>query len=123
MQESGSEKLQEDLLGEITSCVRYTVWEKKASATSAVTSEEASFELGINSQGKPTNIVKRDISINPTVNVNISKVAIDTLVLNINQPEVTVSPVINLNSKDLVRSSDGTIQLLSIKVALMININ
>ncbi len=92
----------------------------KVSATSMITSEEASFDLGMNSQVQP---VKMEVNINPTVNVNVSKVAIDTPVVNIHQLEVTVSPVINLNAADLVKTSDGMIQLLSIKVTLTININ
>ena len=77
----------------------------KVSATSMITSEEASFDLGMNSQVQP---VKMEVNINPTVNVNVSKVAIDTPVVNIHQPKVTVLPVINLNTADL-KTSDGTI--------------
>ena len=51
------------------------------------------------------------------------KVDIQSPVLNFQQPEITVSPVINLHTSELSRNDQGQIVLPPIKITLTININ
>ena len=83
------------------------------------------FDLRINSQAMPIHDKKKTspITVMPTVNVNVSKVDINEPVLTMNQPKITISPVINLHAQDLPRNTEGHIQLPKIDVALTININ
>ncbi len=90
-----------------------------------MTSGNATFDLGVNSQMQPKKeeSLQSDICVTPTVNVNISDVELKSPVVTIDQPKITVCPVVNLHSQDLVRNADGHIVLPKIDVALTININ
>ncbi len=98
---------------------------KKLEPTSTMTSGNATFDLGVNSQMQPKKeeSLQSDICVTPTVNVNISDVELKSPVVTIDQPKITVCPVVNLHSQDLVRNADGHIVLPKIDVALTININ
>ncbi len=103
---------------------------KKSIPTSTVTSSaEANFELGMNSQANATEQkpMSTDVTITPTVNVNVNvnvnKVDVKKPVVTINQPRITVSPVINLCTQDLPCNELGHLQLPEIDIALTININ
>ena len=95
---------------------------KKSKPSTTVSKPDVTFDLGINSQVLNVEEVKSEVSVTPTVNVNVGNVQIKPAVMNIEQPEITVSPVINLHQEDLT-NSQGTIMLPKINVALMININ
>ncbi len=105
--------------------VLYGKWKKSASAT--ITKPEANFDLGITSQVTPKlidiEVVKTDVSVHPVVNMEIPKVDVKAPVLNFQQLEITVSPVINVHTSELARNEQGQLVLPLIKVALTININ
>ena len=93
--------------------------------TSTITCENPTFNLGMNSQAESikNNTVKSEVSVIPIVNINVGQVNLKMPVINIDQPKITVCPVVNLKSSDLVQNSDGHIILPKIDIALTININ
>ncbi len=103
--------------------ILYGKHKKKLEPTVTVTKAELNFELGINSQAENIGEIKSDVSVIPTVNINVGNVEIKAPVVTIEQPQITVSPVINLCQENLTRNAQGVIVLPKINVALTININ
>ncbi len=98
----------------------------KKNPSATVSTLPANFELGMNSQAEPkvdNNEVKSNVTVQPIMHMNTPKLEIQCPVINIQQPSITVSPVINVCAQDLVRNAQGTIELLPITINLMININ
>ena len=101
---------------------------KKSKSEPMSTITKAEFDLGMNSQAEATRNVsmeKQDgtVTVTPTVNVNVNCVNVNNPVITINQPQITVAPVINLRAQDLPQNEHGHLQLPEIDVALTININ
>ncbi len=63
-----------------------------------MTKEEANFDLAMNSQAEH---VQSDVLIQPEVWINTAQVEIKEPIVNIQQPKITVSPVINLHAEQL----------------------
>ncbi len=80
---------------------------------------DTNFDLGVNSQME----LMKPQNPEPKINISVPKVEINTPVINIQAPKVTVNPVINLRSQDLVTNSDECIELPEISINLTININ
>ena len=102
--------------------VLYGKAQKKSVPTSTVTlSSQLNFDLGMNSQAvsiDPPKPKQGAVTIMLTVNVNVNKVQLEEPVITINQPQITVSPVINLRAKDLPRNEQGHLQLPEIDITL-----
>ncbi len=96
---------------------------RKSTPTATVTKADANFELGMNSQAQLTAMIQSGITVQPTLNMGTPIMDVKSPVINIEKPQITVTPVINLKSEDLVHNEQGQIVLPPINVALMININ
>ena len=86
--------------------VLYGKPKRKPTSTVSTPPPETSFDLGVNSQMEPT---KKESNLeNPVqVNITVPKVEINTPVINIQAPKITVNPVINLQSEELIYRNDG----------------
>ncbi len=96
-------------------------WQNNPTAT--VSTPNANFDLGMNSQAMPKTELVTNVKTQPTINVNLAGINIKKPVVNIDQSLIMVSPVINLKATDLQQNQDRHIQLPLINVQLTININ
>ncbi len=105
------------------------LYSKRAKPMASSTVTKAEFDLGMNSQAEATKpaetMTKTDgnVTVTPTVNINVNRIDVKKPVIMINQPQIMISPVINLHAQDLPQNALGDIQLPEIDVALTININ
>lgn len=83
---------------------------------------ESSFNLWVNSQMEPTK-QENNLDNVQQVNVSVPKVEINSPVNSIQAPKITINPVINLRSEELIQRNDRKIEIPEIVVNLTININ
>ena len=101
----------------------------KSELTSTVTKanftkeENSSFDIGTLTQVMEKTVVQESVNKKHTVNYTPAAVTVKDPVINLQQSEIVIKPVINVKSSDLVKNDKGQFVLPLIKVILNINVD
>ena len=102
---------------------------KNALMSTVTSADNSNFDIGLlmqitdNDSSKAKQPKLQNVSSEPHMNFTPAAVSVKQPIINIQQSEIVVEPVINVCASNLVKTEDGKFVLPPVKVALTININ